>query len=813
MNKTYKVLPRKKLAAAISAITAPVVGGLPMLVQAQGAVIEEVIVTATRRSDSVQDIPINITAVSAEQIENRRLVGLDEIARFVPGLTFIDNGPRDDSPDIIIRGLNTDGLGPGGVGATTVATYLGEIPLEADFKTNDLERVEVLKGPQGTLYGSGTLGGAIRYIPKKPENEFSFDVRGSVFSLSHSDGLGSDVGATLNVPIIDNVLAFRANLDRLDDPGFIDYAFVVREAGVSNPEPDFTNPADVSANLRNAEDANGEETLSGRFALRWTPNDKLDATLWYHFQNVEAEGRQLVHQESFGTGPYQSGLRYEEPNDYDNQILSLEVIADLGFAELTSATGYTEYDEVGQRDQTDLLLDFEYGYEFFPTFSSFTRETDDEWTLTQEIRLVSTGDGPLSWIVGGFYNKFDQVAWSFEFTPGFDQFAVDNFGGVALRPDALEYIQFTDDVIEEQALFGEISYQFTDKWEATVGFRAYEFEETLTGGFDLPLLNTVFLGQPDTQLLRPSRLATNTTDDDGTLFKLNVAYQVNEDILTYLTVSEGYRIGGLNSVPPCTPDDIANPGQALCALEDEILIKPDTTTNYELGVRSSWMGNSLIVNAAVYFIDWEDIQVSDVTVNGSLPITGNGSGAESKGIEIDARWRVNENWELFGTVATTDAELTELAEGLVGPFDGPAGARLPGSPELQGSLGASYTRTLANGRDLIIGWNMIYNGDIFNIPGGNEQLPLDNGVPTPARRGEKLPSYTLHSFQAQLAGERWSATAYLDNAFDEYAITGTRTTQRFLETFRGDINGFRLRSYGRYIARPRTMGVRLTYSF
>ena len=297
-------------------------------------------------------------------------------------------------------------------------------------------------------------------------------------------------------------------------------------------------------------------------------------------------------------------------------------------------------------------------------------------------------------------------------------------------------------------------------------------------------------------------MSDNYTPDDPT-----------DDILTYLTVSEGYRIGGLNSVPACTQADINNPGQALCALPDEILIKPDTTTNYELGIHSSWANDSLIFNAAVYFIEWEDIQVSDVTVNGNLPITGNGSGAESKGVEISTRWRVNDAWDLQGTVSTTNAELTELAAGLVGPFDGPEGARLPGSPELQASLGASYNQQVLGDLDLTVGWTFVYMGDVFNITGGDEQLPLDNGVPTPARRGEKIPSYTLHSLSAKLAGERWSATAYIDNALDEYAITGTRTTQRFLEQHRGLINGFNLRSYGRYIARPRTFGVRLTYDF
>ena len=156
---------------------------------ADNNVIEELIVTATRRATSVQDIPINITAIGGNEIAERRLYGLNEISYQVPGLQVIDRGPRDDVTDIVARGLNTSGLGPG-FSSTTVGTYVGEVPMPIDLKTQDMERVEVLIGPQGTLYGAGTLGGAIRYIPVKPRDEFEFSLRGTVMSLDHSDGSG-----------------------------------------------------------------------------------------------------------------------------------------------------------------------------------------------------------------------------------------------------------------------------------------------------------------------------------------------------------------------------------------------------------------------------------------------------------------------------------------------------------------------------------------------------------------------------------------------------------------------------------------------
>src|SRR5690606_32648821 len=180
-------------------------------------------------------------------------------------------------------------------------------------------------------------------------------------------------------------LAFRAALAYLDDPGFIDYSYVVREPGVSNPQPDFGNPADVAANLRRVEDADWQQTGSGRLALLWEASESVWATFNYYFQDQEVGGRTVNHRHAFGTGPYESAHRVLEPNDRENQLLSVEVVADLGFAELTSATGVSDYDQTGQRDQTDLLLDFGFGYETFPTFTAFTRENLTEKRLNQEL--------------------------------------------------------------------------------------------------------------------------------------------------------------------------------------------------------------------------------------------------------------------------------------------------------------------------------------------------------------------------------------------------------------------------------------------
>ena len=813
-SSAFKLSPVAKAVSLASApiVTLPVV---PVFAEESEAVIAEVIVTASRREESVQDIPINITAISDTLIDDLRLDGIAEIARYVPGLTVVDRGPRDEVPDILVRGLNTTGLGPGFV-SDTVATYLGEVPLLVDLKPVDLERVEVLIGPQGTLYGLGTMGGAVRYIPKRAQaNEFDLDVRADIYQNAESDGMSHSYGMTINIPLIEDVLAVRASHDEVMDEGFIDYDFVVRQAGASNPEPDLGNAGDVAANLRRVEDANGEEARSSRINLRLTPHDRLEANLWWYYQENEAEGRQLIHRRAFGTSGYQSALRYQEPNDYTNELLSLELKADLGFAQATLVWGESEYDELGQRDQTDLLLNFEYGYEFFPSFSAFTREIADEETETYEIRLTSQHGGSIQWVAGWFQNEVESYSTSEEFTPGFDQFAVDNFGGVQLRPDSLEYFSIADQFEKETAFYGEVSYAFSDQWEATIGYRDYEYEVNSQSGFGLPLFETVFLGEPqdavNVDLGDPNQGAST-----GDLFKFNVAWDMNEDIMLYATLSEGYRNGGVNSVPACTPEQLASGTQQLCALPDEVLISPDTIDNFELGMKGRFFDDRLSLNLALFQIDWEDIQVAGTTEFGSLPITVNGGTAESNGFEVFGRFLINANWDVSWTYAYTQAELTEDAPGVVGPFTALDGARLPGHAEHQGTFNVTYTTTVLDGIEMNLNYGFIAQSDVYNIPGGNEDPLVDADGNPGDRGGEAIDGYDVHHLSATFRRDNWTVQAYVDNLFDEFYVLGTRTSRRFLQNETGPgnlINNFTLRSYGEYVGAPRNIGISATYAF
>ncbi|MET0544881.1 MAG: TonB-dependent receptor plug domain-containing protein, partial [Caulobacterales bacterium] len=404
---------------------------------AQFASAEDIIVTGSRRSSTVQESSINIAAVSAEKIESLGLANLTDASRSVPGIYVLDQGARG-SARVIVRGLNADGLGSAeGIendGGGTVATYVGEIPLFVNLKLNDMERVEYLFGPQGTLYGAGTLGGAIRYIPTKPKfDAATASIRSDFYSYSEGHGISGEGGITVNQPITDT-FAIRASVDRVDDNGFIDYDYAVRQPGVSNPDPDFSDPADVAANINPVRDANFEETWSGRVAARWAPNDIFDATLTYYFQDQDVGARQISSRRSIlSTGKYVSNQRVTEPSNNKNDLIALETITNLVFADLTVAAGYSRYKEKGSRDQTDLLIGLEYSYEAFPNFTAFTREDEKDTTTTFEPRLVSKLDGPLQFIAGAFYNRFNGWSQSLEFTPGYAQ-----YNGIN-RPDNLEY--------------------------------------------------------------------------------------------------------------------------------------------------------------------------------------------------------------------------------------------------------------------------------------------------------------------------------------------------------------------------------------
>lgn len=770
--------------------------------------LEEVIVTGTLRgATNVQDTPINIAAVGAAQIERQGLTDLTEIARYVPGVYLVDQGPRNASR-IIVRGLNIDPLGESvGQGAGgTVATYIGNVPISVDLKLNDVQRVEFLLGPQGTLYGAGTLAGAIRYIPNSPSFAgFSGQVRGDAYGYSEGKDVSTDFGVTLNLPISDT-LAFRASLDQLNDQGFIDQPFLVKQIGVTNPN-DFT-----AGNLTRLNDVNTEDVLSGRAAVRWKPTSWFDATLSYNYQNSDVGGRQVTGRRvttlPVAVGEYEAVQRVPEPNERTSDVVALEMSIDLGFADLTSATGYQTFEEDGQRDQTDLIYSLQYGYELFPGFSAYTQELEDNDVFTQELRLTSKPDsGAFSWIVGAFYSKDDYWNSSAEYTPGYAAF----LGGS--RPDNLEYLAVSYGEITETAAFGELTWQITPKWQITGGTRYYTYDLKTSSDTDLPLSETVFYGRDPTSIVL--EYESSSADEDGWLFKLNTSYALSEDILLYGTISDGFRAGGSNNLVTCLPPTNP-PTQTVCGQPDELLYTSEKTRNYEIGLKTQWFDRRLTVNGDLFYIDWADPQVAGATLTGLSPITRNGKGAETKGFEVSFDALVTEAFSLRGSFSHTTAELTDRAPNLItqikgtipGAYDtsyvdGQAGDRLPGSPEYQFSLFANYEYKLDSGMVLDFGYGVTASGDVLSRTGSRGG-------------GITLDAYELHNASVRLnapdAG--WAVTLYANNLLDEFIETGVRSTPLANPVLENDEGGpVYTRNHFTNVLPPRQIGVRFTKDF
>lgn len=791
-----------KRAALLSASAIACIAALPALAQeapeaeadAAGEAGTEIIVTATRRAVSLQNAPINISAVTAESLEDQRVDDVRSLAAFAPGVTIQDTGPRS-TGSIVLRGLSaSDTSSFGANNDNTLATYLGEIPLYQDFKFIDMNRVEVQLGPQGTLYGLGTLAGAIRYLPNRPDPdrwEGTFHAR--VYDVAHARDPGFVVDGAINVPLIPGKVAFRSATGYFNDPGFIDYNYVLRTPGVSNPQPNrpgtffgSIGTADqIAQNFYSYADANFEHTFTTRNQLGLYPFEGLSLTLSYVRQQTDTDGRQANGGGVFGTGKYEAPWRYLEPAKRVTDLFAAEVEAELGdIAQLVSATAFTRQKFRSSADVTDLLLDLDYDYELFPAFSGYTRSTGKNEQFNQEIRLVSTHGGPFSWVLGGFYNRLKTRSDYREIVPGYPAWAGIN------RPDEVEYASFVDTVTKERAVFGELTFQPVDALTLTAGGRYFKYEADVTGGTALPLFQTY----PNINF----RTRSGNTEDDGAVWKFNGSYKFTSDLMAYATYSKGYRIGGVNRVAPCVLP--LNPGQNLCALPNELSYKPDTTRNKEIGIRASLFDGKLRTTLALFHIDWDGIQLDGLTENGAIGITVNGGKAVSKGVEFSFNARPVQGLSVNGNFSYTDAHLTETVPGLLktrtGEFDALPGDRLPGSTKVSGSLGFNYEFPV--GEDtMTFSWTSTYTGNIFTRVGARAG-------------GQILPSYTTHRASLGYAlDETLEFRVYADNIFDKYAVVAVSNdlTRRIVN------DGVVSRYYANSVLTPRKIGLEMTKKF
>lgn len=756
----------------------------------------EIVVTATRRATSLQDVPINISAVGSEQLSRQRIDDVRDIADFTPGMTISDTGPGS-TGTIVLRGLNaSDSDSSGASYDDALGVYLGEVPIYYDFKMLDIARVETLLGPQGTLYGLGTLAGAIRNIPNRPNlTDFEGEVHGRVFAKDHSGQTGYQGDGVINIPLVKDHIAFRSATGYYYDPGFIDYPLLLQEPGLSLPQPDgpvSVTPGGYAANLTKRKDLNFERTFTTRNQLLFQLNEDLKVNFTYAYQQTKTDGGQYNSDGVLGTGKYESGGRFIEPVKRRAHLGSMEINANIAnIADLVATTAYTDVKNNAQADNTDLLLDLDYGYESFPAFSSWNESEDRRKQFNQEIRLVSRHGGPFSWVLGGFYNEQKRQRDYIEHVPNHPWVEF----GTQPNPDEVEYASYVKSKVAEKAIFGEGTFKVTPAWQVTAGARYFGYTSDVKGLSVLPLL-----GEPVSPYdLSP---AGGKTKKSGWVWKFNSSYNFTPDLMVYATYSKGYRIGGPNTVAPCVlPLDPTQ--QNVCALPNEIQYGPDTTKNAEIGIRAQLFDRKLNFNFNVFQIKWSGIQVDSATLNGIVGITVNGGKAKSEGFETSFQIRPVDGLSIQGTYSYTNARLTEDVPGIIAvndpagsypskpiQLDALAGDRLPGSAKNSGSLGATYTLPFKDG-SIVADWTATYRGDVVT------RLGWDRAY------GAKLPGYVLHRASLAYETDKYSIALFANNIFDKYAVASVSNDRSRV----GLNDGVLLRYYKQTVINPRTFGI------
>lgn len=780
---------RSRKIAAIAAAGSLGIQSAPVLAQ---DAVEEIVVTATRRAMTIQDTPYNISAISADALNKAGVADLGDLLRLVPGVAYLDQGARvgGNNPNIILRGINANAMIGSfdfpNVAVAPISTYLNETPVFFPMKFNDIERVEVLRGPQGTLYGSGAMGGTLKILTKRPDaSAFSADVRAGTFWTDGSGEQSYNIDGTLNIPLSDS-WALRINAGYENTGGFIDangrYRLDAAGAALPADPSDLVNSAPI---VESVKDMNGGNSRNARVALRFEPNDKIDAVLTYVYQSDESDGRQIQNP-FFGSGDdYVEYHATSEPYERDVNLASLEVDVDFGFATLTSATSYYTNESDQSIDYSDFwVVNVEpYYYSAFPRVVAPERSTTDDSGLVQEFRLVSNSSGKLDWLAGAFYSDVQTDVLSVYTVPGAP--AWNDLPRVAGDPPPYAFANNTEInaifdrkiSVQDIAAFGELTYHFSDAWQVTVGARVF------SSNFEQDLVE--FLPQCgyycSTDGVDPNGaiLANVQVDDSDSIFKANTSFSFSDDLMIYGTWVEGYRRGGGNIAllnHPFLPDP-----------PELLTFDSDNAQNWEVGLKGR-LQDRIQYTIGAFYIDWNNPQIDTFTPFGN-PAVVNGEGARSQGLEFEAYGTIGDRTSFSIGYAYTNAELTADFAAPDGST-GSKGDSLPGVPQNMASLTVDYEQPLGGG--LFSGINYHLNGFYRSKADSSFQ-----GI-----RFFEIDAFSIWDASVTFgsASESWSVTAFADNIFNELGVTGGIPAAR---------NGPAGQFY--FVTRPRSYGIRFSY--
>jgi iron complex outermembrane recepter protein len=762
-------------------------------------ILEEIIVTAQKRATALQDVPFSVGAATEEQIRSSGALNIVDLARNFAGLTITDLGPG--QSQVAIRGISAGQVVRDQPGVKeSVGMYLDESAISValftpDLDLFDLERFEVLRGPQGTLFGAGSSGGTVRYITRRPKlGEFA-----GAAEVSASTGSGADTGGTLKG---------MANLPTGESTA-------LRLVGYYNELAGFIDS--VYPGRAKQEDVNGGKKYGARAALLIQPSDTLSITPRLVYQKLETDGYPRIDVYNILGNPYtttqppitvgerEQVTQFREGLSDEFTLADLTIEAGLGDLTLTSVTSHIDRDVVVLRDASSLTGSVTFQLGGTPAdvrMNSPLIDTTALQAFSQELRLASAGGGVFEWLVGAFYQDIEREYGQNLPTPGYDAFLarVDTPPSSAFNaPPDTPYFSDVPYDFRQFALFGEGTYHLTQQWSVTGGVRYYDFKEDRKLTFAGIFADMGYTAVP------------GSTQSDGFSPRVIVAYEPNDDVLVSAQVSRGFRLGGINdplNVTLCTVTD-------LTTYDGQPTFDDEKVTNYELGAKTLLADGRVTLNGAVFYSDISDLQVIADAGSCSSRIVLNAE-AEALGAELELFARPNATWD-FGLSATyVQAEITQSRTAPGGAIVAGIrkGNRLPTSPELQMAASATYNWPFSATLNGFASFTFQHVGSSYTQLADQEPpfgcvgcagapgfIPFGDPTVSQITFDPKLPSYEIGNLRFGVRTGAWEAAAFINNLWDERALLsidrerGTRARVGYLTNM------------------PRTYGVGMRVSF
>ncbi len=754
--------------------------------------VEELVVTARKRDEALIDVPFSVNAMSETRMRERGVANVEDLSRNIAGFTVQNLGPG--QSQVAIRGISAGQIVRDQPGVKEqVGVYLDESVISLSLFTPDLDlfdlnRVEVLRGPQGTLFGSGSLSGTVRYITNQPLlGDFEAAVEGTVSSVRHGE-MGGDLKMMINAPLGDKA-ALRLVGYASEFPGFID---AVQQGG------------------RVVEDVNHGRRRGIRAALTFQPTGTFTITPRLIYQTLDVEGfnradvfnilgnQYTTTAPAVRLGDLQQFTQMEEKFEDDFLLADLTASLQFGEVELTSISTYTDRDVLVLRDATALTGSITGGSIGLPasvyTLTSPLADTTEVKSFTQEVRLGSTGEGTFDWVIGAFYSDIERDYAQVLDVRGFTLLSGIPSQGVVAPTDALYYSVVPYEQ-NQWALFAEGTVNVGERLDITAGVRWAKYEETRTLTFD-----GIFAER--------TIAVPGSTEADDVAPRVIVAYKATDDMTLNAQISKGFRLGGINDPlnrPLCTPADFAT---------FNALSKPsfdnETVWNYEAGLKSRLGGGRGSLTLATFYSNIENLQATVDAGSCSSRVIVNVPKAKSAGIEGEFSYRLTDNFEVAASASYNEAKLTSNVEDAAGqPIQGLRdGNRLPTVPKFQSAVSLDYRRPMDNGFTAFANATWQYVGERYTQISDQENDPATVslfaiGTPTVSTLSFplRLPAYQNINLRVGVRNDDWEGAIFVNNLADERALLSVDRER-----------GLRAR-YGHQVNTPRTVGVTVRRSF